>query len=216
MLLPALIKLHQRRIPLLRLEHRRIHHQHRNRFHGLGHAVVVGNSVVAAGQLDKRVAYFVHFRRVAVHAAQELALEHVDDDLGARVPVRRRPPAGRVVDLEPDGRLARRVAELVVVEDPEGLARPARILAARGSVVFEMRVVKSDVLLTLWRLRCRMPWCCETGGEGSGGWVWRRDFVILDHEFGKTTNGLFSIHSILALYTNSGRSSPRRRSAAMS
>jgi hypothetical protein len=46
------------------------------------------------------------------------------------VPVRRAPAAGGVVELEPDDGLARRVEQLVIVEDLDGLARAAGVFAA--------------------------------------------------------------------------------------
>ena len=79
--------------------------------------------MVAPGPLDEILPDPVHARRVAVHAAQELALEHIGYDCGACVPMRRGEAVGLVGHFEADYGFAGGVGEFVVVEDFEGLAR---------------------------------------------------------------------------------------------
>jgi hypothetical protein len=79
--------------------------------------------MVAPGPLDKVLPDPVHARRVAVHAAQEFALEDIGYDCGACMAVRRGEAVGLVRDFEADYGFAGGVGEFVVVEDFEGLAR---------------------------------------------------------------------------------------------
>jgi hypothetical protein len=79
--------------------------------------------MVAARPFDEVLARLVDLRRVPIHAAQKLALQHVGNGGGTGVAVWRAGSVGLVAEFQCDDRLAGAVGKLVVVENLEVLPR---------------------------------------------------------------------------------------------
>lgn len=122
-LLVPLVNLHQRRIALLGLQHRRVNDENDNGLHWIGVTRVVRHGVVTARPFDEMLTRLVDLRRVPIHAAEELAFQHVGNGSGTGMAMWWAGPVGLVYEFQCDNRLARTVGELVVVEDLEILSR---------------------------------------------------------------------------------------------